>query len=86
MKIKDGFVLRQIAGQTVVLPGGDALDLNLMITLNDTGAFLWEHLQQETDENALVTALLGEYDVDAETASKAVKAFVEKLNANGFLE
>ena len=86
MKIKDGFVLRQVAGQAVVLPGGDALDLNMMITLNETGAFLWERLQQQTDEDALVAALLGEYDVDAYTAHKAVAAFVEKLNANGFLE
>ncbi len=86
MKIKDGFVLRQVAGQTVVLPGGDALDLNMMITLNDTGAFLWEHLQQETDQDALVAALLAEYDVDAETARRAVAAFVEKLYANGFMQ
>lgn len=86
MKLKDGFVLRQVAGQSVVLPGGDALDLNMMITLNDTGAFLWEHLQQETDEDALVAALLSEYDVDADTARRAVVAFVEKLNANGFLQ
>ena len=86
MKLKDGFVLRQVAGKTVVLPCGDALDLNMMITLNDTGAFLWEHLQSETTEDALVQALLGEYDVTEETARNAVIAFVQKLNDNGFME
>lgn len=86
MKLKDGFLMRKVAGQTVVLPGGDDLDLNMMITLNDTGAFLWERLTEETNEDALVQALLGEYDVDAETARKAVVAFVEKLSDNGFLE
>ena len=85
MKIKEGFILREVAGQTVVLPSGDELDLNLMITLNDTGRFLWEHLERETTEAALVEALLGEYDVDAETAGKSVRAFVEKLHENGFL-
>lgn len=85
MKIKEGYLLHQISGQTVVLPSGSELDLNLMITLNETGAFLWERLQSETDEDALVNALLGEYDVDAETARKCVAGFVEKLNANGFL-
>jgi len=85
MKIKDGFLLRQVAGQTVVLPMGGDLDLNMMITLNDTGAFLWEQLQNDTDEGALVKALLAEYDVDEATAANAVRAFVEKLNANGFL-
>lgn len=86
MKLKEGFVLRQVAGQAVVLPGGDALDLNMMITLNDTGAFLWERLQEETDEDALTAALLAEYDVDGETARKAVRTFVEKLTENGFLQ
>ena len=85
MKVKEGFLLRQVAGQTVVLPVSDELDLNMMITLNGTGAFLWEQLQTEKDENALVAALLGEYDVDEATARKSVLTFVEKLNANGFL-
>ena len=85
MKMKDGFLLRQVAGQTVVLPIGGDMDLNLMITLNDTGAFLWEKLQEETDEAALVAALLAEYDVDEATAKQAVADFVAKLNENGFL-
>lgn len=85
MKLKDGFILRSVAGETVVLPVGSGLDLNMMITLNDTGAFLWEKLGSETDEAALVAALLAEYDVDQETAKEAVSAFVKKLNDNGFL-
>ena len=85
MKLKDDFILRNIAGQTVVLPSGGVLDLNMMITLNETGAFLWERMQQETDEAALVAALLAEYDVDEARASAAVTAFVQKLEANGFL-
>ena len=85
MKLKDDFILRNIAGQTVVLPSGGDLDLNMMITLNGTGAFLWERLQQETDEATLVAALLAEYDVDEARASAAVTAFVQKLEANGFL-
>ena len=85
MKIKEGFLLRTVAGETVVLPVGGELDLNMMITLNDTGAFLWEQLASETDENELVAALLAEYDVDEATARKSVAAFVKKLNENGFL-
>jgi len=85
MKIKEGFHLREVAGQTVVLPSGAELDLNMMITLNETGAFLWEKLQEETSEAALVDALLAEYDVDKATAQRSVRVFVEKLNENGFL-
>lgn len=85
MKLKDGFLLRQVAGQTVVLPAGGDLDLNMMITLNGTGAFLWQQLERETDEAALVKALLAEYDVDEATAKTAVAGFLKKLNDNGFL-
>ena len=85
MKIKEGFLLRQVAGQTVVLPCGDNLDLNMMITLNETGAFLWKLLQEETDDAALIQALRAEYDIDEETAASAVAGFVAKLNENGFL-
>ena len=85
MKLKDGFLMRQVAGQTVVFPCGDELDLNLMITLNETGAFLWERLTEETTEDALVAALLSEYDCDEVTAKQAVAGFVKKLDDHGFL-
>ena len=85
MKLKDGFLLRQVAGKYVVIPTDDDLDLSLMITLNETGAFLWEHLQSECDEAALVQALLKEYDVDADPAAACVTAFVRKLHENEFL-
>ena len=85
MKLKDGFILREVAGQTVVVPSGDELDLNLMITLNGTGKFLWEKLEQGTDMDGLISAMLAEYDVDETTARKGIEAFVAKLEANGFL-
>ena len=86
MKIKEGFLLRQVAGENVVIPSGDSLDLNMMITLNDTGAFLWEKLQEETTEEGLTAALLAEYDVDEATAKAAVASFLAKLTENDILE
>ena len=85
MKIKDGFVLRTVAGETVALPTGGTTDMDMMITLNDTGRFLWECLQKDTDENALVEALLGEYEVSREVAVEAVAAFVAQLKEHDFL-
>ncbi len=86
MKLKNGFVLREVAGQTVVLPAGGDLDLNMMISLNDTGKFLWTLLENETDEDRLVSALLKEYDVDENTARNAVENFVATLMKHEFLE
>ncbi len=86
MKLKNGFVLREVAGQTVVLPAGGDLDLNMMITLNDTGKFLWTLLENETEQKDLVAALLKEYDVDEDTAQNAVESFIAELNKHEFLK
>ena len=86
MKLKEGFILREVAGQIVVLPTSEDLDLNMMITLNGTAKFLWEKLESETDEAALVAALLSEYEVDEATATDCVAGFVAKLKENDFLQ
>ena len=85
MKLKDGFVLRKVGGDNIVVPTGDTLDLNMMVTLNETGRFLWEKLEKGAEAEELVAALLEEYEVEEETARPHVAAFVEKLNGNGFL-
>ena len=85
LKLKEGFILRKIAGENVVIPSGDDLDLNMMITLNDTGAFLWERIDKGADEDGLVKAILNEYDTDEKTAENAVKNFVKKLREHEFL-
>lgn len=85
MKIKDGYILRTIADDNVVLPSGDELDLSIMITLNDTGRFLWERLEKGAEADELVAALLAEYDVDEAIARAGVDAFLEKLKANDLL-
>ena len=50
MKMKDGFVLRTVAGETVVLPTGGVTNFDMMITLNDTGKVLWQQLERAADE------------------------------------
>lgn len=79
MKLKDGFILRTVAGETVVLPSGGAANFDMMITLNDTARFLWEKLTEDAEETDLVQALLAEYDVTEEVAAKSVSAFVSRL-------
>lgn len=87
MKIKEGFVLRSVAGSNIVVPvGRAALDFNGMITLNDSGAFLWKVLENGADVDTMVKSLLAEYDVDSETARRCSEEFVAKLNEAGCLE
>ena len=85
MKLKEGFVLRTVSGQTVVLPTGGDLDLSMMIKLNDTGRFLWERLEQGAEAEELVAAMLKEYDITKEKATEYVEQFVQKVKENGFL-
>ena len=86
MKLKEGFILREVAGSVVVVPTGDELDLNMMITLNDTGRFLWELLEKGAEQEDLLRAMLAEYNVDEETAKQHIAMFCAKLKDNGFLE
>lgn len=80
MKLKDGFVLRQVGGHFIVVPvGAQTVDFNCMITLNETGAFLWQQLQDERTAQELTAALLEEYEVAPATAEADVARFVDKL-------
>lgn len=85
MKLKDGFVLRTVAGETVVLPTGGVTDFDMMITLNETGRFLWERLEKDTQKDELVKALLAEYDVTEELAARSVDTFIARLKELDFL-
>ena len=85
MKLKDGFILRTVAGETVVLPAAGVTDFDMMITLNDTGKFLWERLAVGAEEADLVKDLLAEYDVTEGIAASSVAAFVARLKELDFL-
>lgn len=89
MRIKDGFVMRQVGGDNVVVPLGPATEsFHGMVRLNDTGAFLWGRLEElgETDEAALAEALATQYGVDAERAAHDVHAFAKTLLDAGVFE
>lgn len=87
MKIKEGFVLRQVADTWAVLPMAQAtLDFNGILTLNESGVLLWNALKQCADREALADALLSEYNVDRDQALTDVDEFLAKLNQAGCLE
>ncbi len=85
MKIKPGFILKTVAGETVALPTDGVTDLDMMISLNHSARFLWEKLTVGAEEDELVAALLEEYEVDEPTARASVRAFIAKLQENNFL-
>lgn len=87
MKIKEGFVLRQVADNWVVLPVGQAsVNFNGMISLNESGVLLWRALEQGSDRNALADVLLAEYEVEKEEALADVDAFLAALTKADCIE
>ncbi len=87
MKIKNGFVVREVGGENVVVPVGEMSKVfHGMINLNETGAFLWKFFSQEHTLEEGVSALLGEYDVAEEIARADVETFMKTIQENGFAE
>ena len=87
MKIKEGFIKKNVGGADIVVAVGEAsVNFNAMITLNTTGAFIWELLEEEKTEDELVAALIEKYDIDDETSRRDVVAFLNKARSVGVIE
>jgi hypothetical protein len=85
-RIKE-YIKRNIAGEIVLVPAGQtAEDFNGMITLTESGDFIWEHLEEARDFNHLVELILEEYDIDKETASQDASAFLMQLLQAGMVK
>lgn len=87
MKIKNGFVKRNIAGSEIVVPvGKNAAEFNGMITLNESGAFFWDCLLDDTTADEVVAKVLEIYDVTPEKAALDVNNFISMLRENDLLD
>ena len=85
-RIKE-YIKRNIAGEIVLVPAGQtAEDFNGMITLTESGDFIWEHLEDARDFNHLIELILEEYDIDKETAAQDASAFLMQLLQAGMIQ
>ncbi|MBP5571254.1 MAG: PqqD family protein [Bacteroidales bacterium] len=81
MKVVEGFRLREICGEFIIVPESTELvNFNKMIHLNATAAYLWEQVSgmEEFTVETLVGLLTDKYDVSQETASKDAAAIADK--------
>ncbi|MCI5730005.1 MAG: PqqD family protein [Eubacterium sp.] len=87
MKIKEGFMLREVAGSYVVVAVGKRSEqFNGMVNLNETGAFLWKLVEQGASRDELLNSLLEAYEVEREKAEQDVDKFISILQQNDFVE
>jgi len=87
MKAKSGFVLRQVGEMTVVVPLGErVVDFNGLVTLNDTGRFLWGLLDGTHSAEDMVRELVRQFEVDEAQAERDLQAFLTELETIGLVE
>lgn len=87
MKLKENYVLREVAGSWVVLPlAEESLNFTGMLKLNESGAMLWNVLEERCSLDALVEKLVSEYKISEEEARKDAEAFLQKLIQIGCVE
>ena len=87
MKTKAGFMLRSVGGRHVVVAVGKASEeFNGLITLNDSGAFLWEELSKGISYDDLLKRMLEEYDVAEMTANAGLDRFLETARGPGLID
>lgn len=87
MKIRSGYILRQVMDIYVVMGiGSEAYVPNQIMSVNETGAFLWGLIEKGAEKQELVENLVKEYEVDAETAEKDVDAFLTRLREKALIE
>ncbi len=84
MRIADGYILKEIAGNHVVIPvGQNIVDYKSILHLNETGAFIWKQLENETTYNKVIEALIKEYEVTKEETpmiEKDLDEFITHMN------
>ena len=88
MKLKKGYVLRELCGEFIICPEGlDVIDGGRMFALNEPAAYLWHQVENvEFTPDTLLELLLKEYDVSESTARKDIKDLLEGLQEYGVIE
>ena len=87
MKAKFSFEIMELDDGLVAVPvGGESLKFNGVLKVNETGACILKLLEQETNEEQIVTELLKEYTGDPEEIRKYVGEYLETLKTEGVVE
>ena len=84
MKRSENFVLKELMGSFVLVPIGEAaMNLNGVITLNESAKFLWDAAEGEFVLDDLLDALIREYEIDIQTATNGAEIFLKRMKEEG---
>ena len=86
MRVKEGFVLHNVGEEYMAVATGEAAEnFNGIVRSNETGAYVFELLQKETTEEAIVDAMCEKYDADRSVIAKDVANIINQMREAGFL-
>ena len=78
------FIMRSVVDKQLIVPVGEAAAaFHGMLSVNTTGACIWELLETEQTEVSLADALAERYEVSVEIALSDVRHFLTKLRKVG---
>lgn len=87
MKINGEFIMREVAGDAILIPvGNTALQFNGIIALGPVGALIWEGLSAGKDRSQLLSDILENFEIDPATAEADLDEFLNQLAAENFIE
>lgn len=84
---KDNIVLREIAGETLLVPiSEDLADLERLFALNEVGGLIWKSLDSESNLKCIASAVLAKFDSDKETVENDLKDLIAQFLDAGLIE
>ena len=87
MKIKDGFLLREIADTYVVIPIAErVIEFKGMMTLNSISADVWKFLSEDRTYKETLDFIVESFEVDEKTADADLRELIERMETSGVLE
>lgn len=89
MRLKKGFVLREVCGERVITGEGlEAINFGKLLALNETAAYLWQKAQEQGDFTieSLTSKLCEDYEVEQDTAAADVAGIIKEWQEVGVIE
>lgn len=87
MKAREGFILRNLAGEYLLMPKGEKIkNYDSVVLMNELSAFVWGKLQNPVTQSDLLEAVLNEYDVDEKTAREDLDGLLAELKEAGVID
>ena len=87
MKIKENYVMREVAGQAIVIAIGEESErFKGMINLNRTGREVWLYMEKGLDSDEIAKKISEKYEVDLNVAKHDIESMIDRLYKAGVLE